>query len=198
MTETTADPRTAAFTLLHTTALDAAAHHQNGDDEGGQPPANSEMYHQLTATLEHWQAAGTLREDALALTEWLATELCAYLLHQLNQDKRRFERWLTEHGDRVCQAQQHPHPAGPTAVEILSVIGTHYAAHPGRPAPADVLTKIAAPYLHYLREGHEVEDAREIVLTFALWAGENLAAFLRHDPTQITGYTTARTRPTTV
>ncbi|MEW2514743.1 hypothetical protein [Streptomyces sp. NPDC046870] len=48
------------------------------------------------------------------------------------------------------------------------------------------------PYLGYLRPDHEVEDAREIALTFTLRAGPQLAALLDHDCRRINAYTSAR------
>ncbi|UKZ02828.1 hypothetical protein BOQ63_001460 (plasmid) [Streptomyces viridifaciens] len=183
MTDTTArtEPRAAAIRLIRATALDEAAHHGGS----GLPPANWEMYQELTATLESWYADGALAEDSLLLTEWLATELVAYVLQMLDQDRERLARWLLDQGDRVCQTQQHPHPAGPTAVEIISVI----AASIGVPdQPAERLVQIAVPYLSYLRPGHEVEDAREVALTFALWAGENLARLMAYEADRVDGY----------
>ena len=44
------------------------------------------------------------------------------------------------------------------------------------------------PYLHYVRQDHAVEDAREIALTFALWAGPQLAELMRHDVVRINAY----------
>lgn len=77
------------------------------------------MYNTLTSALEHWRTADTLKVDALLLAEWLAVELGSHLFQQLGQDKARFDQWLLEFGDQVCQSQTHEHPAGPTAMEIL-------------------------------------------------------------------------------
>ncbi|POX58730.1 hypothetical protein C3492_36615 [Streptomyces sp. Ru62] len=54
------------------------------------------------------------------------------------------------------------------------------------------LTRLAVPSLGYLRPGHEMADAREIVLTFTLWAGPHLAALLDYDYGRIHAYTGAR------
>ncbi|MGK4586108.1 hypothetical protein [Kitasatospora sp. HPMI-4] len=191
MPETTAETtrRTTAFQLIRTTATAEAVHHRRGGD--GMPPANWEMYRALTAALETWHATGTLAEDSLLLTEWLATEMIAYVL-QHQGDQERLDRWLRDEGDRVCQGQKHPHPAGPTAVEIMSVIAADATARPDQPAGADQLARIAVPYLRYLREGSEVEDAREVALTFALWAGAHLSALMGHDAERIASYTAER------
>jgi hypothetical protein len=101
------EPRTTALSLIRTTALDHAARH---DHDGEEPaPPNWDMCTALTAALEHWRAAGTLTEGALLLTEWLAVELGSYLFQQLGQDKARFEQWLLDFGDQVCQSQPHGH-----------------------------------------------------------------------------------------
>lgn len=189
MTTSAPSPRTVALSLIKATALGEAARRVPGED--GSALANWEMRHGLTATLESWQTDGTLREDALVLTEWLAVELCVYLVQQLG-DQDRMERWLRDFGDQVCQTQQHGHPAGPTAIEILSVVADDFAVHPQKPAGVDRLVQIGAPYLRYLRTGHEVEDAREVALTFALWAGPQLAALMLHDAERITSYMDAR------
>jgi hypothetical protein len=79
---------------------------------------------------------------------------------------------------------------------MLSVIADELATPPERPAGAQRLARIAAPYLCYLREHHAVDDAREITqvtLTFALWTGAQLAALMHHDTQRITSYTHART-----
>ncbi|MFM9452520.1 hypothetical protein [Streptomyces europaeiscabiei] len=178
------EPRATAFLLIRMTARGEAAHRAQG--EQGSPPADFEMYRALTAALQAWHTAGTLREDSLLLTEWLATEWCGYRLQQLGQDQDRVGRWLRDFGDQVCAQQRHAHPAGPTAMEITSVIAAQTTA-------ADHLTRLAVAYLGYLRPGHEVQDAREIALTFALWAGEALSALMHHDAERISGYTAART-----
>ncbi|MER6309454.1 hypothetical protein [Streptomyces sp. NPDC001657] len=130
-TMTRPEPRTTALTLTRTTALDEAARH---NPQGGVPAANWEMYDDLTATLEKWHAASTLREDSLLLTEWLAVELCASVFQQLNQDRNRLDHWLCDFGEQVCQSQQHEHPAGPTAVDILSGVAEDVAARSGKPS----------------------------------------------------------------
>ncbi|HBF78520.1 MAG TPA: hypothetical protein DD420_00850 [Streptomyces sp.] len=183
------EPRTVALSLIRTTALDEAARHASGAD--GPPPANWEMHRSLTAALEGWQADGTLRENSLLLTESLAVDLVAHLSQQLG-DQASMERWLRDFGDQVCRVQQHGHPAGPTAIEILSVVAEDLAARPQKPADVERLARIGAPYLLYLRDGHEVEDAREMALTFALWAGSQLAALMRHEADRITSYMDAR------
>ncbi|MFD7663464.1 hypothetical protein [Streptomyces sp. NPDC059788] len=181
-------PHKVALSLIQTAALDYAADHFPAN--GPQEP-NWEMHRALTATLDSWQANGTLREDSLLLTEQLAVDLVAYLFQQLG-DRARMELWLRDFGDQVCQAQQHSHPAGPTAIEILSVVAEDLAVRPPEPAGAERLARIGVPYLLYLRDGHEVEDAREMALTFALWAGAQLAALMHHDAERITAYLHAR------
>ncbi|MDX3695046.1 hypothetical protein PV726_32850 [Streptomyces europaeiscabiei] len=180
------EPRGTAFLLIRMTARGEAAHRAQG--EQASPPADFEMYRALTAALQAWHTAGTLREDSLLLTEWLATEWCGYRLQQLGQDQDRFDHWLRDFGDQVCAQQRHAHPAGPTAMEITSVIAAR-----SQTTAADHLTRLAVAYLGYLRPGHEVQDAREIALTFALWAGEALSALMHHDTERISGYTAART-----
>ncbi|MFF4607798.1 hypothetical protein ACFY12_34295 [Streptomyces sp. NPDC001339] len=189
-TTTRPEPRTTALSLIRTTALDEVARREHSGD--APPPANWEMYNGLTATLGNWHAADTLREDSLLLTEWLAVEFCGYLFQQLNQDRARLDRWLRDFGDQVCQSQQHEHPAGPTAMEIMSVVAGDVAAHPEGPAGAERLAGIGLSYLWYLREDHEVEDAREMALTFALWAGQQLAALMHHDAERIRSCMDAR------
>lgn len=102
--------------------------------------------------------------------------------------RREVERWPRDFGDEVCRAQRHAHPAGPTAIEILSAVADDAALCPERSAGAERLVRIGAPYLRYLRAGHEVEDAREIALTFALWAGSYLAALMQHESGRIAAY----------
>ncbi|MER6392808.1 hypothetical protein ABT236_30650 [Streptomyces sp. NPDC001523] len=118
MTEITTriEPHTVALSLIRATVLDEVARHPDTDG----PPPNWEMYRGLTAALESWQRGGTLRADSLLLAQWLAIDLCAYLVQQL--DRAGMERWLRDFGDEVCRAQRHAHPAGPTAIEILSVV----------------------------------------------------------------------------
>ncbi|MFJ7905308.1 hypothetical protein ACIQ6V_33335 [Streptomyces sp. NPDC096198] len=43
-----------------------------------------------------------------------------------------------------------------------------------------------------VRQDHAVEDAREIALTFALWAGPQLAELMRHDVVRINAYLDSR------
>ncbi|MFD7533786.1 hypothetical protein ACFV8E_40320 [Streptomyces sp. NPDC059849] len=188
ITEQQLTPGAVALGLIRTTALDEAARHAPG--AGGPPPANWEMHRALTSALESWQKGGRLREESVLLAECLAVELSAYVATQVG-DQDRVDRWLRDFGDQVCQVQQHAHPAGPTAVEILSVVAGDRDAPQG-PAGAERLARVAAPYLMYLRDGHRVEDAREIALTLALWAGSQLAALMLHDPDRITSYLNAR------
>jgi hypothetical protein len=182
------EPRKVALSLVRAIALDMAAYRSPG--YGPEEP-NWEMHNDLTATLKGWHTAGTLREDALLLTEWLAVDLCAYLFQQIG-DGARLETWLRDFGDQVCQVQQHAHPAGPTAIEILSAVADDLDARPRDRAGAERLARIGAPYLLYLRPGHEVKDAREMALTFALWAGSQLSSLLADDAEQITSYMDAR------
>jgi hypothetical protein len=175
--------------LIRTAALDRATRRDHREDEP--PLLNREMYNDLTSVLENWRAADTLREDSLLLAEWLAVELCGYLYGQFNQDTGQLDQWLREFGDQVCQSQMHAHPAGPTAVEILSVVADELATRSDGPA-GQRLVRIGVPYLHYVRQDHAVEDAREIALTFALWAGPQLAELLRHDVVRINAYLDSR------
>ncbi|MER7694574.1 hypothetical protein [Streptomyces sp. NPDC097610] len=193
MTETTIrpEPRTTAFSLIRATALDHATRRDHREDEP--PPPNREMYNDLTSVLENWHAADTLREDSLLLAEWLAVELCGYLYGQPNQDRARLDQWLREFGDQVCHSQMHAHPAGPTAVEIMSVVADELATRPDEPA-GQRLVRIGAPYLHYVRPDHAVEDTREIALTFALWVGPQLAELMHHDVVRINAYLNSRIR----
>ncbi|MEW2290950.1 hypothetical protein [Streptomyces sp. NPDC047841] len=114
---------------------------------------------------------------------------------RFGRDPDRFGRWLCDVGDQVARTQQHAHPAGPTAIEILSVVADDLSPRPDGTAgmERERLLRLAVPYLGYLRPGHDVEDAREIALTFTLWAGPQLAALLYHDYQRINAYTSART-----
>jgi len=152
------------------------------------------MYRALTGALERWHTDGTLRGDSLLLVEHLAVELAGYRYQQLGGGGRaEVERWLDAFGDEVARAQQHVHPAGPTAVEILStVVGEGF---PGQGEGLAVqgadrlrLARIGAPYLLYLRDGHQVEDAGEMALTPGLWAAAALTQLLHDDRTRITAY----------
>ncbi|MFF3735330.1 hypothetical protein ACFYXM_34955 [Streptomyces sp. NPDC002476] len=187
-------PGTYALSLIRTTALDEAARHAPGAD--GPPPANWELHRTLTQTLESWRKGGTLRESSLLLVEWLASELCAYAAARFG-DQARMERWLRDFGDEVCRVQQHTHPAGPTAVAIMSVIAEDLDPRPQDPRPQELagterLVRIGALYLRYLRDGHQVEDAREMALTLALWAGPQLTALMLNDPERISSYLNTR------
>lgn len=181
------DPRDTAFALIEMTARDEAVHHDRTD---GSPPPPDELYPALTAALETWHAEGTLRVDSMLLVEWLATEWCAYRLQQLGQDQADFDAWLREFGDQVSLAQRHAHPAGPTCVEIMSVVATRSPST----AAAEHAARLAAPYLAYLRPDSQLEDAREVALSFALWAGQSLSGLMHHDVDRITGYTQSRSK----
>ncbi|MCX4581168.1 hypothetical protein OHB41_50370 [Streptomyces sp. NBC_01571] len=193
MTEITIrpEPRTTALTLIRATALDHVAPGSRDDEP---PLPNRQMYDDLTSALQSWRAAGTLREDSLLLVEWLAVELCGYLHESLDQDNSRFDRWLRDFGDEVCQSQTHPHPAGPTAVEIMSVVADRLGPPSDSRTATEQLVRIGVPYLHYVRHDHDIEDAREIALTFALWAGQQLAELMHHDPDRVHGYVDSRLR----
>ncbi|WND40821.1 hypothetical protein RI578_41770 (plasmid) [Streptomyces sp. BB1-1-1] len=189
MSDTTAQsrPRSTAFTLLRMTAQREATYHGAGGE--GPPPADMEMYGALTAALETWRDAGRLRPQALVLIEWLATEHAGYRTQLVGGDQDRFDSWLRAFGDEVSLTQRHPHPAGPTCVELLTVV----ASAPAGERPEERAARLAVPFLAYLRPGSELEDAREIALSFALWAGQDLAALMQYDSQRIVGYTQART-----
>ncbi|MEU9033391.1 hypothetical protein AB0D45_00475 [Streptomyces sp. NPDC048352] len=170
-------PSKVAFSLIKATALDEAGHH-------GEGPPNWGMHRTLTAAVEGWEAEGTLIENSLLLVEWLAVELSAYLLTQLG-DEEKVTRWLRDFGDQGCQTQQHSHPAGPTAIEILSVVTADLDSQLG---PAVRLASIGGPYLAYLRDGREVDDARELALTLGSWAGSCVAQLMRGDSARIAEY----------
>jgi hypothetical protein len=182
------EPRTVALALIRAVALDEAARHANPDVH---PPGNWELYHALTAALEGWHAGGTLRENSLLLIEWLAVEALAYF-SQVFGGRANMRRWLCEFGDEVCRTQQHEHPAGPTAIEILSIVEQDPNPRPQKPAGADRLVRIAVPYLLYLRADQDLEDAREMALTLGLWAGGQLADLTHYDAERITSYMNAR------
>ncbi|MFF8919520.1 hypothetical protein ACF08M_41115 [Streptomyces sp. NPDC015032] len=181
-------PGAFALSLIRTTALDEAA---RGAD--GPPLANWEPHRTLTQALEGWRKDGTLRESSLLLVEWLASELCAYAATRFG-DRARTERWLRDFGDQVCRVQQHAHPAGPTAVAIMSAVAEDLDPRPQDTAGTERLVRIGALYLRYLRDGHQVKDAREMALTLTLWAGSELAALMLHDPERITSYMDTRDR----
>ncbi|MFE1453386.1 hypothetical protein [Streptomyces olivaceoviridis] len=164
-------PRAAALALTTTAALDEAA--RNAPAADSPLRANWQLYDRLTAVLETWHAGGTLREDSLRLTEHLAVELCACLFQRFDRDLDRFGRWLVDFGDQVARTQQHAHPAGPTAIDILSVVADDLTPRPDGTAGTERerLTRLAVPYLGYLRPDHEADDARAIALTLTLWAG---------------------------
>ncbi|MGW1291201.1 hypothetical protein ACWD4N_48715 [Streptomyces sp. NPDC002586] len=103
--------------------------------------------------------------------------LAAVIGERLQAEARREQEWKT-----WCA-----HPASPTAIEITSVVAAR-----SQTTTADHLTRLAAAYLGYLRPGHELQDARQIALAFALWAGDALAALMHHDTERINGYTAAR------
>ncbi|MEU5958283.1 hypothetical protein [Streptomyces sp. NPDC047525] len=190
MSETTtrSEPRGVAFVLIRMTAQGEAAHRAAGGE--GLPPADREMYGALTAALETWQGLGTLRPSALLLIEWLATEWAGYRSQLLGQDQDRFDSWLGEFGDEVSLSQRHAHPAGPTCLELLTVAASAQSSD----SPKEHAARLAIPFLGYLRPDSELEDAREIALSFALWAGQDLSALMQHDAERIVGYTEARAR----
>lgn len=149
-------------------------------------PTNWDLFHELTGRLEGWQDAGTLIEHAALLVEWLAVELTAVLVAQ-RRSWERAEVWLADYGDEVCRVQQHEHPAGPTAVAIISSTLDARGAADTEPAGLRRVTATAAAVLGYLRPGREVEDARELTLTLILWAGSLLADVLK-EPAVIADY----------
>ncbi|MFC3985194.1 hypothetical protein [Streptosporangium jomthongense] len=169
-------PYSVALWLIRAFALDEADQHREGEYED----VAWGPYNDLTAVLHEWQDASALPQQSFLLVEWLAVELHAYLRIQYGD---QVERYLIDFGDQVAQAQQHDHPAGPTAIAILSEAGAD---------DAECRTRMARPYAAYLRDGHQVEDAREVVLTFALWAGATLAELMRYDDQRITSYVEAR------
>ncbi|MFI5985156.1 hypothetical protein ACIBEA_30345 [Streptomyces sp. NPDC051555] len=183
-TSTRPEPAVVAFELLEAATLDEA--NRAG---GAELPPNWGMYRAPTAALEHWHEGGSLRGDSLLLVEHLAVELTGCRYQQLG-DRAAVQQWLVAFGDDVARAQQHAHPAGPTAVDILGhIVGEGLA---GRGGDGARLARIGAPYLLYVRDDHEIEDAREMALTFGLWAAGELAQLLHDDPARITAYLTAR------
>ncbi|MEV5177790.1 hypothetical protein AB0L10_43865 [Streptomyces flaveolus] len=50
---------------------------------------------------------------------------------RFGQDRDKFGRWLLDFGDQVARTQQHAHPAGPTTIELLSVVADDLTPHPG-------------------------------------------------------------------
>ncbi|OIV39345.1 hypothetical protein BIV57_00415 [Mangrovactinospora gilvigrisea] len=170
-------PHALACDLIRTTALDAAARHRSGEADTAEL---SELRARVTDALEAWQAAGTLQRDVLVLVGRLAIALCSTAFEQYNWDAARFERWLCTFGDLVCADQQHPHPAGPTVMQVVAALAEDITSGTARTAAAR-RAQIAGPVGAYLRVGHEVEDARELVLVLAQWAGPHLATTLAHD-----------------
>lgn len=147
-------------------------------DKALDAPTNWDLYHELTGRLQNWQDAGTLVEHAALLVEWLAVEVSAGLVAQCRSWERA-EMWLIGYGHEVCRAQQHEHPAGPTAVAVISSTLTARGAEDSEPAGLARVAATAGAVLGYLRHGREVEDARELVLTLILWAGSLLADLLQ-------------------
>ncbi|WP_405191610.1 hypothetical protein OG473_38380 [Streptomyces anulatus] len=189
MTDVMVEPRAAAADLIRTTALDEAAY-RAGDGRNA-PPANWDMFNRLTAALTAWQEDGELRPKGLLLIEWLAVEMTGYSMTMLGDKK--VESWLVEFGDEVCRKQRHAHPAGPTAIDILSIV-LESEGRSVRPDAAgdDRLQRIGVPYAGYLRDGRTLEDVRELVLTLGLWAGSRLTSLMHADAGRITGYLDAR------
>lgn len=148
------EPRDVAFALLRMTAQGEAAHHTGGGE--GLPPADMEMYRVLMAALETWQGLGTLRPHDLMLIEWLATEWAGYRTQILSQNRGRFDSWLCQFGDEVSLSQRHPHPAGPTCVELLTVV----ASAQSEDRPKERAARLAVPFLATLRPDAELEDVR--------------------------------------
>ncbi|WP_143665706.1 hypothetical protein [Streptomyces sp. st115] len=178
------EPRAVAADLIRTTALDEAACRA----EGGQnkPKANWLLFDRVTAALTAWQEEDALHRKGLLLSEWLAVEMAGYSTSMLGDEVKG---WLQEFGDEVRREQRHAHPAGPTAIDILSIV-LDSEDREGRPGAAgdERLQRIVVPYARYLRAGHTLEDVREVVLTLALWAGSRLASLMRNDAARVTGY----------
>lgn len=177
--------RQTALSMIRSVALHEAAHRRTGADRP--PPADWEMYNALTDVLVTWRQHRAVRRNAALLTEHLAVHLIAYRMQGL-RDQERVEVWLRAFGDEVCRVQQHAHPAGPTAVEILSVVAADPYAEPDGLGGAERCNAITRATLRYLRLRHEVEDARELALTLGMWAGAHLSALLHHDADRITNY----------
>ncbi|WP_018569641.1 hypothetical protein [Streptomyces sp. PsTaAH-124] len=191
MSETTVEPRpgVVALSLIRTIALDEAAHSAAGSRE--QAPPNWSVYRDLTERLETWKAAGTLRENGLLTVEWLAVDLIAYRFQALGENKGKLDQWLNDFGDQVCRSQRHAHPAGPTAMTLLSVVAEDVG--PGlRGNDAVRVAQLAVPYQGYVRPDQEVEDTRELALTLGLWAGPLLASLMHYESDRITGYLDSR------
>ncbi|MFI5654875.1 hypothetical protein ACIA71_27055 [Streptomyces anulatus] len=188
MTDVMVEPRAVAADLIRTTALDEAAYRAGGGRNA--PPANWDMFNRLTAALTMWQEEGALRPKGLLLIEWLGVEKAGYSMTMLGDG---VESWLREFGDEVCREQRHAHPAGPTAVDILSIV-LEAEGRSVRPDTAgdDRLQRIGVPYAGYLRDGRTLEDVRELVLTLGLWAGSRLTSLMHNDAGRITGYLDAR------
>ncbi|WP_405194466.1 hypothetical protein [Streptomyces anulatus] len=189
-------PRAVAMDLIRTTALDGAAYRARGGQDA--PSANWGMLDRLTAALTAWQEESALREKALLLIEWLAVEMAGYTVSMLGDEAGS---WLAEFGDEVRREQRHDHPAGPTAIEILTIIldSEGQEARQG-PFGDGRLQRIGVPYVRYLRVGRSLEDVRELALTLALWAGGQLTSLMGDDAERVTGYLddrdpAPRTRP---
>lgn len=178
------EPRAVAADLIRTTALDEAACRA----EGGQnkPKANWLMFDRVTAALTAWQEEDALYRKGLVLIEWLAVELAGYSVSMLGDEAKS---WLKEFGDEVRREQRHAHPAGPTAIDILSIV-LDSEDREGRPGAAgdERLQRIDVPYGRYLRAEHTLEDVREVALTLALWTGSRLTSLMHDDAVRITGY----------
>ncbi|WP_189278639.1 hypothetical protein [Kitasatospora griseola] len=173
-----ADPGLLALWLLHACALDAAAQHAASlavpdaavlETESEWTLLN-QVFDQLTTVLDGWDQRGVLAVESTLAATALAMAYTAQELRRHDGDHARLRAWLVEAGDQVAHAQNHTHPAGPTAIEILDTVADEATRNPPEAIDSATLKHLGTTLLAYLRPGHKVEDARTLLLTLAVWA----------------------------
>ncbi|RAJ44737.1 hypothetical protein K353_01314 [Kitasatospora sp. SolWspMP-SS2h] len=168
-----------AHWLLHACALDASARSTTGAEL-----PDWRIIDTLTAVLNGWERRAALATEATLATAVLALQSTAYLLGRFDNDHDLARQWLLDFGHRFAENQAHPHSAGPAAIEVLDTAVVEVRQHPGAPSAA-ALVRIGAPVLDHMRPASRVEDARELLLTLGLWAGNDLARLADWDADRI-------------
>ncbi|MFJ4678113.1 hypothetical protein [Kitasatospora sp. NPDC088783] len=176
-----------AHWLLRACALDAAARSTTGAEL-----PDWRIVDTLTAVLNGWERRAVLATEATLATAVLALQSTACLLRRFDNDHDLARQWLLDFGHRFAGKQGHPHSAGPTAIEVLDTAVLEVRQHPGAPSAA-ALVHIGAPVLDHMRPASRAEDARELLLTLGLWAGNDLARLADWDDARIAAHTRPRT-----